>query len=66
MPPDLRALLTTVRLSHRDLAEMIGVPGPTVYRWVNGTAAPPADVVAWLERCAAIMAQLPPPPRRTD
>jgi hypothetical protein len=57
-------LLAVCRLSERQLAAATGYSPGAVHRWCDGTAKPPADVVAWLKACAAVMAQLPEAPRR--
>jgi transcriptional regulator with XRE-family HTH domain len=51
-------LLRAAGVSRPWLARATGRTRSAVDRWCNGTASPPAEVVAWLERRLA-----DPPPR---
>lgn len=55
---DFRALLHAAGVSRPWLAEQVGRTRQAVDRWCDGTAQPPADVVAWLQRRIS-----DPPPR---
>jgi hypothetical protein len=55
---DFTRLLRATGVSRRWLARATGRTRSAVDRWCDGTARPPAEVVAWLERRAA-----DPPPR---
>jgi transcriptional regulator with XRE-family HTH domain len=61
---DLKQKLDAARMTHRDLAAATGYSPGAVWRWVDGTARPPAHVVAWLEHVATVIQSLPPAPRR--
>jgi hypothetical protein len=56
--PDFAAWLRAAGVSRRWLAVHTGRTRSAVDRWCDGTARPPAEVVAWLERRVA-----DPPPR---
>lgn len=53
--------LAMIGWSRRELARRLGVPSRTVHNWWKPGAAPPADVVEWLERVADAVEQLEPP-----
>jgi hypothetical protein len=55
---DFAPLLRAAGVSRRWLAARTGRTRSAVDRWCDGTARPPAEVVAWLERRVA-----DPPPR---
>jgi hypothetical protein len=55
---DFALLLRAAGVSRRWLAANTGRTRSAVDRWCDGTARPPAEVVAWLERRVA-----DPPPR---
>ena len=63
-PTRRRECLDILRWSQRRFAEVIGWDEGTVRKWLRGTAEPPADIDAWLERRAVAMAGGSVPVRR--
>ena len=60
-PPPITAALREIRWGAQTLATAVGVNESTVRRWMRGQYNPPARVLAWLQRLAALHRSEPPP-----
>jgi hypothetical protein len=56
--------MDTVGWTRATLSEQIQIGHTTAIYWCDGRTAPPEDVVAWVERLAALHLDNPPPPIR--
>src|SRR5690349_13204154 len=61
IPGRLRECLKTLRWSAADLAEQLGCLESEVTTWLDGRAAAPIAVAAWLEALVKAHRALPPP-----
>lgn len=59
----LRAALQACHWSVRHVAPLIQWDERSIRHWLSGRYDPPADVLAWVERLAAVHRADPPPER---
>lgn len=59
----LRAALQACHWSVRHVAPLIQWDERSIRHWLSGRYEPPADVLAWIERLAAVHSANPPPAR---
>jgi transcriptional regulator with XRE-family HTH domain len=61
----LARLRTAIGWSQQFICDQVNCDRKTLFNWENGIREIPAEILQWVEACAAALRVLPPPDYRT-